>query len=136
MGAVALYFLGTSTTSESEGLPSGLQCVVFVIFGLLVLLQVVAMWIVFDRAGHPGWASIVPIYNMWVLAEIGEKPGWLGLVMCFGGVIPIIGPIAELVLWIMISIGVAKTFERGVGFGIGLSFLPFIFYPILAFSRD
>jgi len=73
---------------------------------------------------------------MWVLAEIGGKPGWVGLLMSFTGFIPYVGGLIGFALWIVISLGVAKTFGRGVLFGIGLSFLPSIFYPILAFTKD
>ncbi|UCG58324.1 MAG: hypothetical protein JSU70_02225 [Phycisphaerales bacterium] len=105
---------------------------------LFAIIQVVSMWIVFEKAGERGWASIVPFYNMWVLADIGGKPGWLGLLMCFCGLIPIpiVGQIVGLVLWIIISIGVARAFDRSVAFGIGLSVVPSIFYPILAFTKD
>lgn len=103
---------------------------------VLVIIQVVSMWIVFEKDGRPGWASIVPFYSMWVLANIGGKSGWIGLLMCFSGLIPIIGNLIGFALWIIISLGVAKAFGRSVLFGIGLSFLPWIFYPILAFSKS
>jgi len=105
---------------------------------LLCILMIVSFWIVYEKAGYRGWASIVPFYSMWVLAEIGGKPGWVGLAMCFTGFIPIpyVGVIVGNVLFIIISIGVAKTFDRGVAFGIGLWLLPFVFFPILAFSKD
>lgn len=102
---------------------------------VLGIVHIISMWIVFDKAGEPGWVSIVPYYNMWVLAKVGDKPGWMGLLLFFGGLIPFIGPIVVLVLWAVISIGVAKAFDRGVGFGIGLTILPFVFYPILAFTN-
>jgi hypothetical protein len=111
------------------------------LFGLLIamlvfaVIQVVSMWIVFEKDGRPGWASIVPFYNMWVLAEIGGKSGGIGLLMCFSSFIPFIGNLIGFALWIIISLGVAKAFGRGVLFGIGLSFLPSIFYPILAFTK-
>ena len=111
-------------------------CGFLVVVFAIGLLQVVAMWVVFDKAGQPGWAVLVPIYNMWVLAEVGDKPGWWGLLMCFCGFIPFIGPIVGFVLSVVILIGVARAFGRGVGFGIGLSLVPFVFYPILAFSSD
>lgn len=110
--------------------------VFFIAIIILGLIQTISIWIIFNKAGQPGWAAIVPYYNMWVLAEVGDKPGWLGLLFCFGGVIPFIGPIVVLVLWAVISIGVARAFDRGVGFGIGLTIIPFVFYPILAFARD
>ena len=102
---------------------------------VFAIIQVVSMWIVFEKDGRPGWASIVPFYNMWVLAQIGGMSGGIGLLMCFSNLIPVIGNLIGWVLWIIISLGVAKAFGRGVLFGIGLSFLPWIFYPILAFSR-
>ena len=102
----------------------------------VVVLQLVAMYKVFEKAGKPGWAAIVPVYNTWVLAEVGGKPGWMGIVAAVISAIPLIGPIVSLVLWIMILVGVSKTFGRGTGFGLGLAFLPFIFFPILAFSSD
>lgn len=109
------------------------------IWGVMIvlgLLQIISMWIVYEKGGQPGWASLVPYYNMWVLAGIGDKPGWLGIVCCFSGMIPFVGPVVALVIWAVILIGVAKAFDRGVGFGIGLTFLPYIFFPILAFSGD
>lgn len=110
---------------------------VFIVVLLIIsLIQIIAMWVIFEKAGRPGWAAIVPFYSMWVLAEVGDKSGWTGLAMCFCGALPVVGPMLQMVLWITISIGVAKTFERGTGFGIGMGALPFIFYPILAFSRD
>ena len=113
-----------------------IACVLIVVLSIVGLIQTIAMWIIFEKANQPGWAAIVPFYNMWVLAEVGDQSGWTGLGVCFGGAIPVVGPIVQIALWIIISMGVAKSFGRGVPFGIGLSFLPFIFYPILAFSRD
>ena len=113
-----------------------IACVLIVVLLVIGLIQTIAMWVIFEKANQPGWASIVPFYNMWVLAEVGDQSGWVGLGACFGGAIPVVGPIVQIALWIVISMGVAKSFGRGVLFGIGLSLLPFIFYPILAFSRD
>ena len=100
------------------------------------LLQVVSMWVVFEKAGEPGWAVLVPGYNMWVLAQVGDKPGWLGLLMFCSGGIPYVGLLVGLVLSFVISIGVARAFGRGAGFGIGLTLVPIVFYPILAFASD
>jgi hypothetical protein len=103
---------------------------------ILALVQVVSWWIIFERAGHPGWAAIVPFYNMWVLALVANQSGWVGLGACFSSGVPVIGSIIQFGLWLVISLGVAKTFNRGVLFGIGLLILPFIFFPILAFTGD
>jgi hypothetical protein len=114
----------------------GFFCGLLLVLLVLGLVVVVSQWVVFEKAGQPGWAVIVPFYNVWVLAEIGDKPGWWGLAAVFSGGIPYIGPIIELALWIAIHVGVAQAFGRGVLFGLGLTFLPFIFFPILAFSGD
>lgn len=103
---------------------------------LVYLVSAVAWWIVFQKAGRPGWAAIVPFYNMWVLAQVGDRPGWMGLAACFCWCVPCAGPFIALVLMAMISFGVAGEFGRGIGFGIGLLLLPIVFYPILALSRD
>jgi DNA-directed RNA polymerase subunit RPC12/RpoP len=113
---------------------AGFFCGILIVILVVGLIQMAAMWVIFDKAGEPGWASIVPFYNMWVLAEVGDLPGWLGLLACFAGAIPFAGPLAQFVLWAVISINVAKAFDRGVLFGIGLTIFPFIFYPVLAFS--
>jgi hypothetical protein len=111
-------------------------CGIMVVILILALIQIISWWVLFEKAGRPGWAAIVPFYNIFVLADIGEQTTWVACGACFGGIIPIAGPIVEIACWIMISFGVAKTFERSILFGIGLFLLPFIFFPILAFSRD
>jgi DNA-directed RNA polymerase subunit RPC12/RpoP len=113
---------------------TGFFCGLFIVIAILAILTTISMWIVFDKAGEPGWAAIVPIYNFWILAKVGDKPGWEGLALYFAGGVPFIGPFIEIYLWVDISIGVAKTFDRGILFGLGLFILPFIFYPILAFT--
>jgi len=102
--------------------------------GIVIVVTLACMWIVFSKAGQPGWAAIVPVYNLWVLAEIADKPGWWGLAVFFSGCIPYAGQFIGPVLMIFISIGVAKAFDRGIVFGLALWLVPFICYPILAFS--
>ncbi|HRT23501.1 MAG TPA: DUF5684 domain-containing protein [Anaerohalosphaeraceae bacterium] len=102
---------------------------------LIFLVTLISMRVVFDKAGEPGWAIFVPIYNTIVLARIGGNPEWLGLVCALSPLVPAIGSAINLILFIYLSIGVAKAFGKGTLFGLGLVFLPFIFYPILAFSK-
>jgi len=126
----------TATFERFGSIFSRFFCGFMVVVLAVCLLQVVSMWIVFEKASEPGWAILVPGYNMWVLAEVGDKPGWLGLLMFFSGFIPYVGALVGLVLSAVISIGVARAFGRGIGFGVGLTILPFVFYPILAFASD
>jgi hypothetical protein len=97
------------------------------IVGLLVAILVIAgMWKVFTKAGKPGWAAIIPIYNLVVLLQIAGKPLWW-LLLFF---IPVVNIIVAAMIWI----GVAKAFGKGTGFALGLLFLSPIFVPILGFS--
>src|SRR5438105_2957888 len=48
----------------------------FVVFMAMMAVCVASMWKIFTKAGEPGWASIVPIYNFVVLLKIIDKPTW------------------------------------------------------------
>ena len=91
-----------------------------------VLLTIAAIWKVFERAGEPGWAVLVPFYNLYVLTKVAQVSGWWVLAMF----IPFLGIVAAFV----IAIGVAKRFGKSSGFGIGIALLPFLFYPMLAWG--
>jgi len=52
-------------------------CGFAIVILLLGIIQIMSMWIVFEKDGRRGWTSIVPFYDMWVLAEIGGKSGWV-----------------------------------------------------------
>lgn len=128
----------TSTTTDvSDGaILAFLGIFLFVIF-LFMIPLVIGMWKTFTKAGRPGWAAIVPFYNIWVLVDIVGRPTWwfaaIVAANLFGSFIPFIG-LASLVLLIIIALDMAKSFNKGTGFGVGLAFLPFIFYPILGFG--
>ena len=92
----------------------------------LTVLIFAGFWKTFEKAGEPGWASIIPIYNLYVLVRISGN-AWWWFVLFF---IPVINLVATL----KISIDVAKKFNRGILFGLGLTFLSFIFAPLLGFG--
>ncbi len=98
----------------------------FFLWIALILFFIIGMWKVFSKAGQPGWAAIIPIFNVYVLCKIGGRPGWW-LILFFI-------PIVNLVISAIVSIDVAKSFGRSALFGIGLWLLGFIFYPILGFG--
>ena len=100
---------------------------IFIIVWLVVaVLMIAAMWKVFSKAGQPGWASIIPIYNLYVMCKIAGRPGWWVILMLI--------PFVNLIVIIILCIDIAKSFGNGVGFGLGLFFLGFIFFPILGFG--
>jgi hypothetical protein len=98
---------------------------IFVYLAFLVF-EIAALWIVFSKAGRPGWAAIIPIYNLWVLLKIVGRPGWW--------IILFIIPLINLVIWIIVALDLARSFNKGTGFALGLIFFNWIFVPILAFG--
>ncbi|NEU55678.1 DUF5684 domain-containing protein [Halorussus sp. MSC15.2] len=93
--------------------------------GILVL-TVASMWKVFQKADQPGWAALIPIFNAYVMLKIGDNPGWYLLLFII--------PIANIYAAGKMYVGVAKAFGKGIGWGVGLWFLPFVFFPLLAFG--
>lgn len=100
----------------------------FIILGaFLVFLMIVSMWVIYKKAGKPGWGSLIPLYNFYLLCDIIYHKGWL-MILFF---VPIVGEIFLLLLIFQL----AKSFGKGTGFGLGLLFLPVLFFPILAFGN-
>lgn len=102
-------------------------------FGVLayigvVVLVIVSIWKIFEKAGKPGWAVIVPFYNIIVLLEIVKKPIWW--------IVLVLIPLVNIVVIIIVYVELAKAFGKSAGFGIGMIFLSFIFLPLLAFGDD
>jgi hypothetical protein len=91
------------------------------------VIMIISGWMIFTKAGEPGWATLIPIYNLIVLLKVAGKPAWWILLYIF------CCPIA--IVWnILVGIGLANNFGKSTGFGVGLGLLPVIFGPMLAFS--
>ncbi len=98
---------------------------------LLVLLAVgifliAANWTIYTKAGKPGWAAIIPIYNIIVLLEIVGKPTWW--------IVMFLIPVVNIVFLVWMTNMLSKSFGKDEGFTAGLIFLGIIFYPILAWG--
>jgi hypothetical protein len=100
--------------------------VVAIIPLVIGIFMIAAVWRVFSKAGKPGWAAIVPIYNAIVMLQVAGKPGWWFILLLI--------PVVNLVISIIACIGIAKNFGKGGGFAAGLILLPIVFYPILGFG--
>ncbi len=103
----------------------GLLIFLLVVLALVVVV-IASVWKTFSKAGKPGWAAIVPIYNVVVLLQIAGKPVWWLLLFLI--------PFVNIIFVLMTYISLAKNFGKGAGFGVGLVFLGFIFFPILGFG--
>jgi hypothetical protein len=95
----------------------------YVLYLAIVALIVVSMWKIYTKAGKPGWAAIVPIYNIIVLLQIVGKPWWWIFLFCI--------PLVNFVFLIWTYNLLSKSFGKSEGFTIGLILLSFVFIPIL-----
>jgi Family of unknown function (DUF5684) len=108
-----------TTTSRGGGIGG--------IVELLILVVVaIGLWKVFTKAGQPGWASIIPIFNAYIVLKIVGRPWWWLILL----IIPFVG----FVIAIIVALDLAKSFGKSALFGIGLFFLSFVFVPILGFG--
>lgn len=97
----------------------------FISLAILVLV-LISMWKVFEKAGRQGWEGIIPIYNIYVMLQITKQPVWWLILMFIPGI--------NIVFAILILMELAQKFGKESAFGIGLALLPFIFFPMLAFG--
>jgi cellulose synthase/poly-beta-1,6-N-acetylglucosamine synthase-like glycosyltransferase len=102
-------------------------------FAVIAQLAVVALfvwvfWRIFEKAGKPGWAAIIPIYNVIVMLEIVGRPWWWLILLLI--------PVVNIVVGFLLALDMSRSFGHDLAFALGLFFLGLIFYPILAFGSD
>jgi hypothetical protein len=103
---------------------SGVSCVCW---GAIYILAVIGLWKMFVKAGHPGWAAIIPIYNIYILMKIVGRPGWWVILWFI--------PFVNFVIAIIVSIDLAKSFGKSAAWGIILLFIfSIIGFLILGFG--
>jgi Family of unknown function (DUF5684) len=91
-------------------------------------IAVIPYWLIFTKAGQPGWPALIPIYNTYIQLKIVGRPGWW--------LVLLIVPIVNIVILIIVTNDLSKSFGHGVGFTLGLIFLSLIFLYILAFGSS
>jgi uncharacterized membrane protein YhaH (DUF805 family) len=92
----------------------------------LLIVGIAGFWRMFEKAGKPGWAILIPIYNVIVLLSIAGKPWWWVLLFFI--------PLVNIAVTIVVYLDVARAFGQGIAFGIGLLLLTPIFVCIIGFS--
>ena len=140
-----------------------IRTIISLIILIFMVIKIIGQWNFFKKAGKPEWASIIPFYNIYTLFEIADVPPLLFVISVIFIVIywitkmiyhlykllPIIEPffifmlvitgilaIISLVIRTITYIKIAKKFDKSVLFGLGLTFLPFIFCLILGFDNS
>lgn len=111
---------------ESNGILAGIGTGAVILYLAIVVIMIIGMWKVFEKAGKPGWAAIIPIYNLIVLIEIVGKP----MIWILWLIIPCVNFV--FIVWLYNL--VAKSFGKSEGFTVGMLIFPYIFWPILGFG--
>lgn len=135
----------SSALDVSDSLASGIGAIIGASLGLIILgtlailvLQIVANWKIFVKAGEKGWKSIIPFYNTAILYKISGMSPWLVL-LCLGMFIPVVNffvAIAFAVFALYQPINLAKGFRKSTGFTVGMIMLPFVFNLILGLGKS
>jgi len=130
--------LAQASGNEEAALAAGLVAFfaafafVFIAIGLAFHI---GMWKVFTKAGQPGWAVLIPVYNFILLLRIAGL-AWYWVFTPLIILIPILGAIAYLVWVVWVHHRISTRFGQGVGFTIGLTLLGPIFWLILGFGSS
>ena len=119
------YQLTTTSAQNAAGL-AGLGTGTLILYLAITVLMIVALWKIYTKAGKPGWASIIPIYNLIVLLEIDGLEWWYILLLLV--------PFANIYAVFKIYIELAHKFGKSTGFGVLMVFFSLICLPILAFG--
>ena len=119
---------GEYVCNGSSGAATGVAIAVAVLFYLVVIagsyvVTSLAYAGMFKKAGEPGWAGWVPIYNTIVLLKIVGRPTWW--------VVWYFVPIASTVVSIIVMIDLSRSFGHDIGFALGLIFLGVIFMYVI-----
>ena len=118
------YMDATVASSALSGMVLGM-----LFFSLVIgLIYIISYAKVFKKAGKPWWASIVPIYNNIVMLQIAKLPIWYIILLFI--------PIAQIYVIFKVNIEISKKFGKSTGFGVGMTLIPIIFIPLLAFSDN
>jgi hypothetical protein len=121
MNAFAATLLAQVNQHGNDGSP-----IVPLILLVIMVIMLVGCWMMFVKAGQPGWGILIPIYNAYLLLKVAGRPGWWLILMFI--------PLVNIIVQIIVLADIARNFGKGIGFVLGLIFLPFIFYPILGFG--
>lgn len=100
--------------------------VLLLVYLAIIVATIAGMWTTFKKADRPGWAALIPIFNTYVMLKIGDNPGWFLLLMLV--------PLINLYAFGKMYVDLARAFGKGIGWGLGLWFLPFVFFPLLGFG--
>ena len=115
-------------SSVASGASAGASVFSSLVSLAISVLVLVGMWMLFKKAGRQGWEAIIPIYNLYTAFDIIYGKGTKFLLLLI--------PFYNIYVAIKYSIDLAKAYGKDTGYGLGVLFLPVVFIPMLAFSKD
>ncbi len=119
-------YTSSDYSSGGSGILAGIGATFFIIYLAIIIVAIAGMWKTFEKAGKPGWAAIIPIYNIYIMIEIVGKPTiWLLWLLI---------PCVNIVFMVWLYNLISKSYGKEEGFTVGLILLGFIFWPILGFG--
>lgn len=119
----------TNTTVETNGLLGVAVGVWITVYLIAVVLLLVASWQMFVKAGEPGWKALIPFYSTYTLFRIAGRNGW-GFLLMFV-------PLVNFVVWVIVSLDLAKHFGKSLVFAIfGLILFPWVGYLMLGYGKS
>ena len=128
MSTLAFLLMQSDSGNNAAGnaAAAGIMGAMGLVWLALLVLMIAALWRIFVKAGEPGWAAIIPVYNLVVMLKIVGRPVWW--------IVLFLIPFVNLVMGFIVAFDLAKVFGKGAGFALGMIFLFPIFYPILGFG--
>lgn len=124
------------------GALGGLLAFFWIILLALIVVGIVSSIFLFRKMALPGWWGIIPFWNVYNICKMtwSVTPWfWVYLALFIvvylaSGVLASVAAIASLVLAFAMNLHLARGFGKDVGYCIGLTLLPIVFMPMLAFG--
>jgi hypothetical protein len=127
MRTIPAFLLQEDNTGAALAV-AGVSSVMLIFFLAIAVVFIVGMWKTFVKAGQPGWAVLIPIYNLVILMKIAGRPAWWCLLYLI--------PFVNIVIGILVAIDIAKAFGQSAVWGVVLLFLlSGIGYLVLGFGN-
>lgn len=114
--------------SYFRALPQEYDTLMIVLSIVFMILSLIALWKIFEKAGVEGWKCLIPIYNVYIEFKIATGNGWMFLLLFV--------PFVNFVVLIWYYLKLAKVFGKSEAFAVGLIFLNVFFILILGFGED
>jgi len=128
MNIADLSSLDTTTIDSLNTISGPIYTIFLIVTVMVATIIIISLYRIFVKAGRPGWAAIIPIYNMYLLLKVIKKPGWWIILFFI--------PIVTYIIQIIVAIEIGKAFGKSALFStIFLLLLP-VGFLVIAFDKS